>query len=232
MNLQRSYLADFVSLLFPELCVACRESLVANEHLLCADCRFNLPYTNFHLQPDNIVARQFWGKVEVEAAFALFYFTKGGKIQNMLHQFKYKGQQQIGNLLGNIAGGQLLKNDIFSTVDYIIPVPLHKKRFRERGYNQSTRFAEGLADKLNAVVEENNLVRVKSTETQTHKSRFARFENMQEVFVVINPEKLKGKHVLLVDDVITTGSTLEACGEQLLKVEGLKLSIATIAYAE
>ena len=232
MNLQRSYLADFVSLLFPELCVACRESLVANEHLLCTDCRFNLPYTNFYLQADNIVARQFWGKINIEAAFALFYFNKGGKIQNMLHQLKYNGQQQIGNLLGNIAGGQLAKNEIFNNVDYIIPVPLHKKRFRERGYNQSTRFAEGLADKLNAVVEEDNLVRVRSTETQTHKSRFARFENMQEVFMVINPEKLQGKHVLLVDDVITTGSTLEACGEQLLKVEGLKLSIATIAYAE
>ncbi len=232
MNLQRSYLADFVSLLFPELCAACRESLVANEHLLCTDCRLNLPYTNFHLQADNIVARQFWGKINIEAAFALFYFNKGGKIQNMLHQLKYNGQQQIGNLLGNIAGGQLAKNEIFNTVDYIIPVPLHRKRFRKRGYNQSTRFAEGLADKLNAVVEEGNLVRVKSTETQTHKSRFARFENMQEVFMVINPEKLKGKHVLLVDDVITTGSTLEACGEQLLKVEGLKLSIATIAYAE
>jgi len=232
MNLQRSYLADFVSLLFPELCVACRESLVANEHLLCTDCRFNLPYTNFHLQADNIVARQFWGKINIEAAFALFYFTKGGKIQNMLHQFKYNGQQQIGNLLGNVAGGQLIKSEVFNTVDYIIPVPLHKKRLRERGYNQSTHFAEGLAEKLNAVVEENNLVRVKSTETQTHKSRFARFENMQEVFVVIDSERLKGKHVLLVDDVITTGSTLEACGEQLLKVEGLKLSIATIAYAE
>jgi len=232
MNLQRSYLADFVSLLFPELCVACRESLVANEHLLCTDCRFNLPYTNFHLQADNIVARQFWGKINIDAAFALYYFNKGGKIQNMLHQLKYNGQQQIGNLLGNIAGEQLAKNEIFNAVDYIIPVPLHKKRFRERGYNQSTRFAEGLANKLNAVVEEDNLVRVKSTETQTRKSRFARFENMQEVFVVINPEKLQGKHVLLVDDVITTGSTLEACGEQLLKIEGLKLSIATIAYAE
>jgi ComF family protein len=232
MNLQRSYFADFVSLLFPELCVACRESLVANEHLLCTDCRFNLPYTNFHLQADNIVAQQFWGKINVEAAFALFYFTKGGKIQNMLHQLKYNGQQQVGKLAGNIAGEQLIKNEAFNTVDYIIPVPLHKKRLRERGYNQSTAFAEGLAEKLNAAVEENNLVRIKSTETQTHKSRFARFENMQEVFMVLNPERLAGKHVLLVDDVITTGSTLEACGEQLLKVEGLKLSIATIAYAE
>lgn len=232
MNLQRSYLADFVSLLFPELCAACRESLVINEHLLCTDCRYNLPYTNFHLQPDNIVARQFWGKIKLEAAFALFYFNKGGKIQNLMHQFKYNGIHQIGNLLGNIAGEQLIKNDLFTTVDFIIPVPLHKKRLKERGYNQSACFAEGLADKMNAIVEDNNLVRAKSTETQTHKSRFARFENMQEVFAVNNPEKLIHKHVLLVDDVITTGSTLEASGSQLLKIEGLRLSIATIAYAE
>ncbi|MCR8558464.1 ComF family protein [Mucilaginibacter sp. BJC16-A38] len=232
MNLQRSYLTDFVSLLFPELCVACRESLVVNEHLLCTGCRYNLPYTNFHLQADNIVARQFWGKINLEAAFALFYFTKGGKIQNMMHEFKYNGMQQIGNLLGSIAGDQIKKNEIFNSADYIIPVPLHKKRLRERGYNQSACFATGLAEKLNAIVEKDNLVRIKSTQTQTHKSRFARFENMQEVFLVSNPEKLINKHVLLVDDVITTGSTLEACGAELLKIDGLRLSIATIAYAE
>ncbi len=232
MKQQQGYLADFVSLLFPELCAACRESLMANEYLICTSCRFNLPYTNFHLQPDNIVAQQFWGKIKLEGAYALFYFTKGGKIQNVLHQFKYKGVKQIGNLLGNIAGEQLIKSKVFNSVDLIIPVPLHKKRMWERGYNQSACFAEGLSEKLNAVVENNNLVRVTATETQTHKSRFARFENMQEVFTVKSPEKLVNKHVLLVDDVITTGSTLEACSVQLLKIPGLKLSIATIAYAE
>ena len=232
MKLQQSYVADFVSLLFPGLCAACRESLVANEHLVCTDCRFNLPFTNFHLQPDNIVAQQFWGKLQLQGAYALYYFSKGGKIQNLMHQFKYKGVKQIGNLLGNIAGDQLVKNDIFNSVDLIIPVPLHKKRMLQRGYNQSACFAEGLAEKLCAVVEINNLVRETSTETQTHKSRFARFENMQEVFIVKNPERLINKHVLLVDDVITTGSTLEACGAELLKINGVKLSIATIAYAE
>jgi ComF family protein len=205
---------------------------MANEHLICTDCLYNLPFTNFHLQPDNIVARQFWGKIELEAAYSLYYFTKGGKIQNLMHQFKYKGIKQIGNVLGNLAGEQLSKNNIFKTIDFIIPVPLHKKRMQQRGYNQSTCFAEGLAQKLNAKVVDNNLIRAIATETQTHKSRFARFENMQEVFMVKNPEKLMNKHVLLVDDIITTGSTLEACGIQLLKIEGLKLSIATIAYAE
>jgi ComF family protein len=232
MKLLRGYLADFVSLLFPELCPACQESLVANEHIICSDCRYNLPYTNFHSQADNIVAQQFYGKIKVEAAYALYYFTKGGKVQNLMHHFKYKGMKQIGDLLGNMAGAQLIENPIFNTADVIIPVPLHKSRLKERGYNQSTLFANGLAQKLNAVIDDNNLQRTVATATQTHKSRFARFENMQEVFAVKHPEKLAGKHILLVDDIITTGSTLEACGMELLKVPGLTLSIATIAYAQ
>ncbi|MGZ3756869.1 MAG: ComF family protein [Mucilaginibacter sp.] len=232
MKLLGSYLADFVSLLFPQLCAACGASLVANEELICTDCRYSLPFTNFHLQPDNIVARQFWGKIKVEAVYSLYYFAKGGKVQSLMHHFKYKGMHRIGDLLGNIAGDQLRKNDIFKTVDLIIPVPLHKSRLKERGYNQSACFAEGLSVKLNAPVDEHNLVRVRATETQTHKSRFSRFENMQEVFQVKNPDVLVDKHVLLVDDVVTTGSTLEACGLQLLQIPGLKLSIVTIAYAE
>ncbi|SDS00436.1 comF family protein [Mucilaginibacter mallensis] len=232
MKLSRGYLADFVALFFPELCPACGESLMANEHVICTDCLYHLPQTNFHLQPDNIVARQFWGKIKLEGAYALYFFAKGGRIQNLMHHFKYKGMQKIGNLLGNISGGQLAKSPVFNSVDVIIPVPLHKSRLKERGYNQSACFAEGLAQKLNAVVEVNNLVRAKATETQTHKSRFLRFENMQDVFTINNPESLINKHVLLVDDVITTGATLEACGIELLKIEGLKLSIATIAYAE
>lgn len=228
----RGYLADFVSLLFPELCPACQASLVANEHIICSDCRYNLPYTNFHLQPDNIVAQQFYGKINVSAAYALYYFTKGGKVQNLMHHFKYKGMQKIGVLLGNVAGTQLMENPVFNTVDFIIPVPLHKSRLKERGYNQSTCFADGLAPKLNAMVDDNNLQRIVATATQTHKSRFARFENMREVFMIKYPERLENKHVLLVDDIVTTGSTLEACGIELLKIPGLKLSIATIAYAQ
>lgn len=127
-----------------------------------------------------------------------------------MHQFKYKGVKDIGNLLGNIAGGQLMKNEIFNTVDLIVPVPLHKKRLRQSRYNQSTCFAEGFVQKLNAIVEHNNLVRIMATETQIHKSRFARFKNMQEVFELTDTERLMNKHILLVDDIITTGSTLEA----------------------
>ena len=232
MKLQEGYIADFISLFFPELCQACGESLVTGEELICTDCRYHLPFTNFHLKPDNMVAQQFWGKINLEAAYAMCYFTKGGKMQHLMHQFKYKGMQKIGNMLGNMAGEQLAKNPIFNKTELIIPVPLHKSRLRKRGYNQSTCFAEGLAQKLNATVDENNLIRVRATETQTHRSRFSRFENMQEVFALKNPEALANKHILLVDDIVTTGSTLEACGAELLKVEGLKLSIATIACAE
>ena len=231
MKLPGGYFADFVALLFPELCAACNASLVASENVICSDCRYNLPYTNFHTQPDNIVAQQFYGKINVAAAYALYFFNKGGNVQNLMHHFKYSGMKQIGNILGNIAGNQLAENPVFNTVDYIIPVPLHKKRLKMRGYNQSACFADGLAQKLNAAVEIDNLVRIVATDTQTHKSRFARFENMQEVFAVSNSPRLEGKHILLVDDIVTTGSTLEACGIELLKVPGLKLSIATIAYA-
>ncbi|WP_374949903.1 ComF family protein [Mucilaginibacter sp.] len=232
MQVLRTYLGDFVSLIFPQLCVACRASLMANEDLLCTDCLYNLPFTNFHQQPDNSVARQFWGKLSINGAYALYYFNKGGHIQNMMHQFKYNGMHKIGNLLGQIAGRQLSQSVVFNAADVIIPVPLHKKRLRERGYNQSACFAEGLAQKLDATVDIDNLVRRVATKTQTHKSRFARFENMKEVFEVARPDDLAGKHVLLVDDIVTTGSTLEACGIELLKVPGLTLSIATIAYAE
>ncbi|HVW12927.1 MAG TPA: phosphoribosyltransferase family protein [Mucilaginibacter sp.] len=231
MKLQPGYLADFVALLFPELCQACNESLVAGEELICTNCRYNLPYTDFHLKQDNIVAQQFWGKIPVESAYALCYFNKGGKMQHLMHQFKYKGMKKIGNVLGNLAGERLVKNPLYQEIDYVIPVPLHKSRLRKRGYNQAASFAEGIAPKLAAEVMEDNLVRVRATETQTHRSRFSRFENMQQVFKINYPAALENKHVLLVDDVITTGSTLEACGAELLKVDGLKLSIATIAYA-
>lgn len=232
MKLLRAYLADFVSLLFPELCHACGESLVDGEELICTDCLYNLPYTNFHQQPDNIVARQFWGKVKTEAAYALFYFTKGGKVQQLMHQFKYKHTPLIGNKLGQLAGGQLNQSKAFQHIDAVIPVPLHKSRLRKRGYNQSACFAEGLAETLNTKVIVHNLVRTKATETQTHKSRFERSVNMQDVFTVNDPDELADKYVLLVDDVVTTGATLESCAAALLTVPGLRLSIATIAYAE
>jgi ComF family protein len=226
----RSYLSSFFNLLFPRLCQACVSSLVEGEDLICTHCLYNLPYTNFHLQADNTVARQFWGKVELQGAYAMLYFEKGGKVQQLMHRLKYRNVPEIGNKLGSLAATQLLQNPVFAGVEVIIPVPLHKSRLSERGYNQSAHISTGIAGKLKATVDERNLIRRKKTETQTHKSRFARFENMQEVFAVANAAALAGKHVLLVDDIVTTGSTLEACAMALLEVPGLKLSIAAMAY--
>jgi ComF family protein len=232
MKQLRAYLHDFIGLLFPQLCHACGESLVAHEELICTNCIYNLPYTNFHQQPDNIVARQFWGKVKIDSAYALFYFTKGGKVQQLMHHFKYKNVPTIGNMLGNIAGAQLAQTDHLKSFDAVIPVPLHKSRLRKRGYNQSAHFAEGLAQALNTKVIIDNLIRTKATATQTKKSRFDRSVNMQDVFAVADVGQLTNQHILLVDDVVTTGATLEACAAVLLAVPGLRLSIATIAYAE
>jgi ComF family protein len=232
MKWLRGYLSDFIALIFPELCQACGENLVHGENLICTGCTYDLPYTNFHKQPDNVVARQFWGRIDVAMVYVLLYFSKGGKVQNMMHRFKYKNMPLIGNKLGNIAGLQLAQSKVTGPIDVIIPVPLHPQRLRARGYNQSAQFAQGLAEQLNVPVDTDTLVRVKYTDTQTKRSRFSRYENMKEVFMVTNAMALAGKHVLLVDDIVTTGATLEACGIELLKIDGLKLSLAAIAYAE
>jgi len=232
MKLLTTYWNDFTALIFPQLCQACNNTLVSNEDLICTACQYDLPYTNFHQQADNVVARQFWGRIELQSAYVLFYFSKGGKVQNMMHQLKYRNTPKIGNRLGEIAGKQLLTSEAYRDVDFIIPVPLHPRKLKQRGYNQSAQFAVGLADKLNKPVDTINLIRLKHTDTQTKKSRFSRYENMKDVFGVCDREKFAGKHLLLVDDIITTGSTLEACGLELLKIPGVTISVAAIAYAE
>lgn len=231
MNLRHTYFADFVALIFPDLCQACTKSLYRNEEIICADCLHQLPYTNFHLHADNAVAQSFWGRVLVESASAMLYFTKGSRVQNLLHQLKYKNRPEVGVYLGKLAAKRLLENPVFAAADVIIPVPLHPQKQLKRGYNQSLCFAEGLAEKMHIPVEIQNLLKITSTESQTKKSRISRYENMKEVFWLKNPEKLIGKHILLVDDILTTGATLEACCYVLRQVSEVKISIATIAYA-
>jgi ComF family protein len=231
IRLRNTYLSDFVALIFPEACAACECTLVAGERVLCTGCLLDLPFTHFHNQPDNAVATQFWGKVQLQYAYAMLHFNKGGKVQNMVHRFKYGGEKRIGITLGEMAGDQVKQHHIFAKADCIIPVPLHRSKLRKRGFNQSECFAQGIASKLNIPVFTNNLLRAVATSTQTKKSRFARFENMRSVFTVRNAHELENKHILLVDDIVTTGSTLEACCNELLKIPGVTISVATIAYA-
>lgn len=222
---------DFISLFYPQVCQACGNNLFKGEEIICTYCMFHLPKTNFHEDDDNPIMRHFWGKVNVSSASSYYFFNKGQKVQKLIHRLKYKGQKAIGQRIGELYGFELVKSSLFNTAEMILPVPLHKSRLRNRGYNQSEFFAKGLASAMNIPTETNLLVRNKKTETQTRKNRFSRWENVSEVFSLTSKTELKGKHFLLVDDVITTGSTLAACAEVLLAQQNTKVSVASIAYA-
>lgn len=224
-------LGDLLWLVYPELCVACEKPLNMGENCLCTRCRFHLPKTNFHLQPENPVIKHFWGKAKVEGAASYFLYTKGEKVQRLIHLLKYRRRKDIGVVLGELYGYDLRKTKNFSSVDVIIPVPLHPQKLRKRGYNQSECFAVGLSQSLKKTCDTKSLLRNTFTETQTRKHRFERFENVNRVFSVARPQEIINRHVLLVDDVITTGSTLVACAEAILEQPGTRVSIATIAYA-
>jgi ComF family protein len=190
-----------------------------------------LPKTNYHLYNDNPIEKLFWGRVTIFSAAAFYNFGKGGKVQQLIHQLKYKGQKEVGITLGKLYGYELKRSEKFKDIDIIIPVPLHPRKKKKRGYNQSEFFAEGLSKTLKASTDFQTLSRAKESSTQTKKSRFSRWENVESIFQLNDWEPLKGKHILLVDDVITTGATLEACAQTLLQIPNVKVSIATIAHA-
>ena len=222
---------DFINLLFPDLCIVCNENLQKNEQHICVNCLFGIPKTNFHLLIDNPIEKRFWGKVPVFRGTAFFHFQKGSPFQKLLHTLKYKGNKEIGEVLGKYAAADLLDSPDFRDVDVIIPVPLHPKRYKKRGYNQSEWIAKGLSEVLNIPQDTISLQRVRENTTQTKKSVFERYENTEGIFGLLDKNTLSGKHVLLVDDVLTTGSTLEACVNELLKSANIKVSIFTLAVA-
>jgi len=224
-------LADTFSLFFPDNCAGCGEPLLKNEKTICTLCLAELPFTGFHKEKDNLVEKLFWGKVKLEAAISLCYFSKSTRVQHLLHELKYKGNQKVGEFLGKELGKQIKENERFGTIDAVIPVPLHKKKEKKRGYNQSTAIATGVC----SVIEKESLplavIRNRETSTQTRKSKYARWENVDSIFSVADKKALQGKHVLIIDDVITTGSTLESMIGEILKIEGAKVSVATLACA-
>lgn len=230
MIISNQYIKDFFNLIFPDLCVVCNRHLVSQEKLICISCLYNLPKTNFHKEIDNPVSQLFWGRAKIEYATAYYFFNKGGQYQNMMHKFKYHGVKEIGYVLGRSFGAQI-KNSFFKKVDVVIPVPLHQSKLKKRGYNQSELIAEGLSESLQKKLDTKNLIRTIATTTQTRKSRFDRWKNVEKIFKVKNPGQITGKHILLVDDVVTTGSTLEACANVILEIPETKVSIATLAVA-
>jgi ComF family protein len=225
-----SWISDFISLVYPSVCMACGEGLYKNEDCICNQCIYSLPKTNFHTFEDNALNKLFWGRVNVQHAAAFYDFKKEGKVQNLLHQLKYKGQQQVGVKVGNLYGSELLNNEKFAGVDVIIPVPLHPDKQKKRGYNQSECFAKGLSQAMHLPYDSETLIRSFASETQTKKSKYLRWENVKTIFKITDTEKIKGKHILLVDDVITTGATIESCAQHLLSVAETKVSIAAIAF--
>jgi len=222
---------DIISLFYPRVCLACGNTLFRNEEILCFSCLYHLPKTNFHFEEDNPVARQFWGKINFASAASCYYFTKGSKVQHLIHQLKYKGYKEIGAYIGKLYGLELMKSPGFNSITSVIPVPLHPRKEAKRGFNQAEWFAKGLAASMKTELDKTTLIRATSSETQTRKSRFNRWENVKEIFRIEDIGRQAGKHVLLVDDVITTGSTLEAAGHSLLQVPGIKISVASIACA-
>jgi ComF family protein len=220
-----------IELLYPRLCIVCGDKLIEQENCICLYCLHHIPRTNFHLEPDNPVARLFYGRVNIEQATSFFYFSKGSKYQTLLHNLKYKGMKEIGEEIGKHFGTDLSQSTEFNSVDIICPVPLHPSKEKKRGYNQSWWIASGIAKQLNKELSSNNLQRLTATETQTRKSRFDRHLNVDGIFELKNPEAFSGKHILLVDDVVTTGATLEACAIAILTATNAKVSIATLATA-
>ena len=231
MTMKFNPFVDFIDLIFPDLCVVCGNNLQRNEHQLCLSCLVDIPRTNYHLIEGNPVEKRFWGKVPVCRATSYFFFQKGSSFQKLLHILKYNGNKEIGVIMGKYAALDLLETPDFATVDLIIPVPLHPKKFKSRGYNQSEWIGKGIAMILNIPQDTSTLVRVKENPSQTKKSVYERFENTEGIFKLSDSTILAGKHVLLVDDVLTTGSTLEACIRALLETEGIKISIFTLAVA-
>lgn len=232
MTLLKHLLEDLVGLLFPNLCCGCGIHLHRGELELCTKCLYQLPYTDHHLHLKNKAAKQLWGRLPCNAAMSLLYFKKGGRTQSIIHHLKYKGRMDLGIKLGGMIASKLQMNPVYDGIDLIIPVPLHPGKERLRGYNQSLCIAEGISEVLNVPVSSKCLLRISARGSQTKKGRYKRFENIRSVFSIAHMAELRGKHVLLVDDVLTTGATLEACGIVLLEGQIGKLSIATIAYSE
>ena len=225
-------LQSLINLLYPTLCNGCDALLLEYEDTICTRCRHDLPFTHHYRNPGNETAQKFYGRLPLEHASSLVYFHKDGMVQELIHNLKYRKQQSVGRVMGGLYAPLLKQVPELATVTDIIPVPLHPRRLRERGYNQVTEFGLVLSAGMEVSYTDDILVLETYTKTQTKKGREKRAAGVGSAFGIRNAEVHVGKHFLLIDDVITTGATLEACGKLLLEIPGARLSIVTIAYAQ
>lgn len=228
-NLLKTYFQSFSQLFFPKICVACSESLTQQEETICLLCQNKLPFTNFYALENNPLQKKFWGRIELQKIDSFLFFEKDSTTQHLLHQLKYANRQDVGTMLGSLLGEKYATNNTIVPFNCIVSVPLHQKKLKRRGYNQCDTFAQKLSEEWHIPYFKNALKRNTDTKSQTGKSRTERWDNVAEIFSVIEPEKLRNKHVLLIDDVLTTGATVEACGMKILEMEDTKLSVLTMA---
>lgn len=222
---------NFLNLFFPDLCTVCNERLSEGEQHICTDCLILLPKTNFHLQPDNRLEQFFAGRIPFQHIAAYAYFVKGGSIQSIIHELKYNHNHAIGYFLGQLCGENLKGSKFISEIDLLVPVPLHPKRQKQRGYNQSLEICKGISEITGIKIDTTTLIRKVNNKSQTKNTRFDRWKNVEDIFQLTDFEAFNGKHILLVDDVVTTGSTLESCAKEILKCEGSNISIYAVGTA-
>ncbi len=223
---------NLLNLFFPKVCYACSNLLLDNEKHICTKCRHDLPVTNFHFENSEAIKKVLYGRVKLELGTSLLKFEKKGIVQHLLHNLKYKGHETIGKVLGEWLGNELKSIEAYNTIDMVIPVPLHKRKLRKRGYNQVKLFGLEIAKALEVEYVDTVLLKTTATKTQVFKKRIARWDNSNEVFTIENKLLIEGKHILLLDDIITTGATIEACSNVLNKAENIKISVATMAIAQ
>ena len=222
---------SLVNIFFPHVCAGCEQPLSRGEQVVCVDCLGKLPGTGFQLKENNPIEKLFTGRINIEAATACYFFRKEAVLQNIMHQFKYHGRRDVGRYMGRQMGFIIAASGNSSQFDGLVPVPLYYTKEKKRGYNQSAILCEGVAEILHLPIIPHALKRIYATESQTHKTRLDRWENVQSAFEVSKANLLMGKHVLLVDDVVTTGATIEACAQHILKIPGTKVSVAALALA-
>lgn len=227
----RFFIASLIRLFYPGVCMICRQALVKSERQLCALCLKKLPKARLVSPTENPVFNVFRGRIAVGQAGAFLVFRSGGITRQLLHEIKYRGNHDLAVWMGEMYARGICQSEL-APPDYIIPVPLHKRKQKQRGYNQSEAFAHGLGTKLQIPLRTNVLERRQHTQTQTRKSRWERWRNVEDVFVVVSPEWVKGKNIMLVDDVVTTGATLEACARALLNSGAQRIDVHVIAYAK
>jgi len=223
------YVKSLVQLFYPNICLACSNALNSQEENICIVCEQRLPYTNFHLHESNPLIKKFWGRIDLNYIDSLLYFEKGSRTQELLHQLKYHGKQEIGTTLAEILIKKYDNAALNQKFDAIVSIPLHYKKLKRRGYNQCDNFCKKLSENWQIPYYPNAIIRNSDTITQTGKNRIDRWENVADIFSVNHEEILKNKHILLIDDVLTTGATIEACAQKILSVENTKLSVITMA---